>query len=217
MSRNNAVQRGYTIAELGSVMFSMGLVLGAIALIIGPLLASQNRAQAKVDTVQAAAAALYRVERDLRNTNLGSVYSCTTGAAPVCATPPPSLTGTTAIVIVTAYRNGTGQFQLTSAGKPNWQGAAVYWVDAAGDLTFGFDAPTSTGYQPGNLLSVADAQAAVADVTASGGKQLARWIQQMSIGVPGNGHQMSFQLQTRSTVGSASNETTYRTDLETRN
>ena len=200
-----------------SVMFSMGLVLGAIALIIGPLLASQNRTQAKVDTVQAAAMALYRVERDLRNTNLGSIYSCTTGAVPTCATPSPALTSTTAIVIATAYHSGTGQFQLNSSGKPNWQGADVYWVDAAGDLVFAFDAPTSTGYSQGNLLSAADAQAAVVDATTNGGKQLARWVQQMSIAVPGNGHQLSFQLQTRSTVGAASNDTTYRTDLETRN
>ena len=77
-----------------STIFVLGLIMSAIAFIIGPLLRSQDQTQAKVDTVQAAAMALYRVQRDLRNTDIGSVYACTTGASPACATPGPTLSST---------------------------------------------------------------------------------------------------------------------------
>jgi len=200
-----------------SVVFIIGLVMTAVALVMGPLLGAQSRTQAKVDTVQAASAALYRVERDLRNTNSGSVYACTTGASPTCAPASTILTSTNAIVLVSAYSNGTGQFQtLTSSGKPYWQGATVYWVDANGTLTYAFDTPISTSYTRGSLLSSLDAQAAVTDVTSGGGTQLARPVELMSIAIP-NSHQVTFQLQVKSSEGAATNETTYQTDLETRN
>jgi len=200
-----------------SVVFIIGLVMTGVALIMGPLLGAQSRTQAKVDTVQAASAALYRVERDLRNTNSSSIYACTVGGTPTCVAPSAALTSTNAIVLVSAYNNGTGQFQtLTSSGKPYWQGATVYWVDSAGTLTYAFDTPISTSYTKGSLLSPLDAQAAVTDVTGSGGTQLARPVELMSIAVPSS-HQVTFQLQINSTEGAATNETTYQTDLETRN
>ena len=216
MSPSNRRQRGYTLAELVSVVFIIGLVMTPIALIMGPLVNSQNRTQAKVDTVQGAAMALYRIERDLRNTNLGSIYECSTAAAPVCTVPASTLSSTGALVIVSAYRNGTGQFVTqSSSGKPYWQGADVYWVDTNGVLNFAFDVPAL--YTQGNLLSAADARTAVAHVLATGGAGIAQPVEQMSIAVPNVGHKVSFQLKIQSTIGTAINETTFQTDLETRN
>ena len=192
--------------------------MSAIALVIGPLLNSQHHTQAKVDTVQAAAMALYRIQRDLRNTDSGAVYSCTTGASPSCATPGPTFATTSAIVISTAYLNGTGQFQLvTLTGKPKWQGATVYWVDSAGNLDVAFDTPSPfvAGQNPINELQAAQA---VSDVTSGGGMQIARFVEQLSLAIPPSSqHRISFQLQARSTVNGALNETTYQTDSETRN
>jgi len=84
MSRSKVSQRAFTLAEVLSVLFILGLVLSFVALIVGPLLRSQSETQAKVDTIQAAAMALYRVERDLRNTTITYVYACTTGPTPSC-------------------------------------------------------------------------------------------------------------------------------------
>lgn len=215
MSRSSATQRGSTIPELLTTIFVLGLIMSTVALFLASLLRSQNQTQAKVDTVGAAATALYRVERDIRDATVGSIWSCTTGGSPACALPATALTATTAIVLPTAYQSGTGQFQLTASGTPKWQGAVVYWVDATGDLEVAFDKPGT--YTVGNTLSRPDAQNAVRDVTANGGLHLARSIQQLSLAVPGVGHKVSFQMQAQSTVGSASNETTYQTDLETRN
>ena len=218
MSTSRGAQRGFTLAELLTTIVIMALVMTPIALMIGPLLGSQSSAQAKTDTVQAATKALYKIERDLRNTNLGSIYTCTISGAPVCTSPTTSLGSTSAIVVATSYLNGTGQFQFqTASGKPFWQGADVYWIDPAGNLNYAFDVPTGTNYVKGNLLSANDAQAAINDVTANGGQLLTQFVQQMAIAVPNTGHQVWFQLQAQSTIGASSNETTYRTDLETRN
>ena len=214
--RSNCPQRGYTVAELLSVVFVLALITTAIALIMGPLLRSQSQTQAKVDTVQAADMALYRIERDLRNTDSGSIYACTTGASPTCTTPPTTLTATSAIVMPSAYHSGTGQFQLQAAsGSPKWQGATVYWVDSKGNIDVAFDTPV--GYVQGSTLSASDAANAVKDVTASGGMQLARFVEQLSLAVPGVGNRVDFQLQAKSTVNGALNETTYHTHVETRN
>ncbi len=219
MSRNSrSTQRGNTIAELLSVVVVLGLIMSSIALIIGPLLRSQHQTQAKVDTVQAAAMALYRLERDIRNTSISSIWVCTTDASPACtqATTLSSLTTAGAIVMPSAYANGTGQFQLQGNGKPKWQGATVYWVDAAGDLEVGFNAPST--YSIGNALTATDAQNAVLNVTASGGMHLARFTQKLALAVPSSSQNIVLlQLQARSTIGEASNETTYQTHLETRN
>jgi len=211
-------QRGYTIAELLSVIFVLALITTVVALIIGPLMRSQSQTQAKVDTVQAADMALYRIERDLRNTDSGLIYVCTTGASPACSTPATTLTATSAIVMPSAYKSGTGQFQLqTSSGAPKWQGATVYWVDSKGNLNVAFDPPP--GYIQGSTLSASDAANAMKDVTASGGMQLARFVEQLYLAVPGgvNQNQVDFQLQAKSTVNGALNETTYHTHVETRN
>jgi len=216
MSQSNTSQRGYTIAELLSVTFVMALLMTAVALVVGPLMRSQSQTQAKVDTVQAADMALYRLERDLRNTNLGLIWSCSTGASPTCQTPPGALTTTAAIAVASAYQGGSGPFQIiASSGKPSWQGLTVYWVDSRGNIDVAFDKPS--GYTVGKNPSKSDAQNAVSDVTAKGGVQLARFVETLAIGIPSVGHQVALQMQAQSTVNGAVNETTYRTDLETRN
>lgn len=218
MSRSSFAQRGYTIVELMSIVVVLGLVLTLVAAIIGPLLRSQNQTQAKVDTVQAAAMALYRLERELRNTELTSIYACTTSATPAC-TQPTALTSTPAIVVATAYQNGTGQFQFDpSSGKPNWQGATVYWVDTSGNLKVAFVSNATLGITtPDTPISATNAPIAVTSAM-TGGTTIARFVQQMSLQFPATSSNMlSVELQAQSTVSGALNETTYQTDVEPRN
>jgi hypothetical protein len=216
MSRSDRRPRGFTIADLVAVLFISGFAIAAIS-IMGPSPGSQDRTRAKVDTVQAVAGALHQIEHDLRNTDLGSVYACTINATPTCSIPTTALSTTSAIVIVSAYNNGTGKFVQSLAGKPGWQGADVYWVDPSGTLRFAFDAPTSTLYVRGDVLSVSDAKAAVADALVNGGVQLAGSVEHMSIAVPNIGHQVSFRLKIKTNAGAATNETMFQTDLVTRN
>lgn len=215
MSRSSA-QRGTTIAEVLSVVAVLGLIMSSVAFVIGPLLRSQSHTQAKVDTVQAAAMALYRLERDLRNSSVDQIFVCTTGATPSCSVPSSAPATAQALVVSSAFAGGKGAFQLQSTGLPNWQGATVYWVDAVGNLDVAFDGSPGT-FHTGQPLTASQAQAAVTDVTSSGGMQLARFVETLSIGVPPSGHEVTLELQARSTVNGANNETTYTTDVETRN
>ncbi len=216
MSTTSA-QRGTSVAELLSVIAIMALIMSSVALIIGPLLHSQDHTQAKTDTVQAAAMALYRMERDLRNSSVDQIFVCTTGATPSCSLPPTAVTVTQAIVAASAFKGGTGGFQLQPNNYPSWQGATVYWVDALGNLDVAFDPAPGTFTAPGPL-NLSEAQTAVSDVTAAGGMQIARFIQTLSLGVPaGSEHEVTLQLEAQSTVNGAANETTYRTNVETRN
>lgn len=211
--RSSSRRRGYSLVELLSIVVVLGLVLTLIAAIIGPLLRSQNQTQAKVDTVQAAAMALYRVERDLRNTELTSIYACTTTGTPTC-TQPTALTATSAIVVATAYQQGTGAFQFdASDGKPDWQGATVYWIDSSGNLKVAFDGTVGT---PGSPVNSTQAAQAVSDELTKG-FTIARFVQQMSLGIPLTGNVANFQMQAQSTVSGTLNETTYQTDIEPRN
>jgi hypothetical protein len=198
------------------VIAVLGLIMSSVAFVIGPLLRSQSHTQAKVDTVQAAAMALYRLERDLRNSSVDQIFVCTTGATPTCAAPAATPATTPAIVVSSAFANGSGPFQLQTTGLPDWQGATVYWVDAAGNLDVAFDDTPGT-FASGHPLTSLQAQAAVTDVTSSGGMQLARFIETLSLGAPASGHEVTLQLQARSSVNGANNETTYTTDVETRN
>jgi hypothetical protein len=216
MSRSDFRQGGFTIADLAAIVVISGFAIAAIS-IMGPPPSSNERMDVKLDAVQAAAVALSRIERDLRNTDLGSVYACTISATPTCAAPTTALSSTPALVIVSAYNNGTGKFVQSFTGKPGWQGADVYWVDPDGTLRFAFDTPASTLYIRGDLLSISDAKAAVVDALGSGGAQLASPVERMSIAVPNIGHQVSFQLKIKSNTGAATSETIFRTDLVTRN
>jgi hypothetical protein len=192
--------------------------MSSVAFVIGPLLRSQSHTQAKVDTVQAAAMALYRLERDMRNASVDQIFVCTTGATPACAAPPTTPATAQAVVVSSAFASGNGAFQLQATGLPNWQGATVYWVDAAGNLDVAFDANPGTFVAgSGQPLTASQAQAAVTDVTTRGGMQLARFVETLSLGAPVSGHEVTLQLQAKSTVSGADNETTYTTDVETRN
>jgi type II secretory pathway pseudopilin PulG len=218
MLRSRKSSRGVTLVELFSVIIVVGLILTAVAATIGPLLRSQNQTQAKVDTVQAAAMALYRVERDLRNTRPGSIYACTTGVSPTCAPPPTAPAPTSAIVMVTAYQRGLGPFQVDqTTGTPDWQGATVYWVDSQGNLNVAFDIPSGYVHGTTSTLSRTQAAQAVTDVFTTGGTAIARFVQQISLAQPPVGNTVTFQMLAQSTVSGALNETTYQTDVETRN
>ena len=217
----NRLSRGTTIPEMLTVIVILGLLMTTLVGVITPLLRSQNRTQAKLDTVQSAAVALYRVQRDLRQTYYAGTWACTTGSSATCSQPT-SFGTTTAVAFPTAYQNGTGQFQLQTgppnAGQPNWQGVMVYWIDSAGDLRWAFD-PNPTGFTDEHVTSTTAAKA-VADATTGvvTGTEIAANVQQFVVAIDvTRPNIISFQMQAKSTENSSVNETTYRSDVLARN
>jgi hypothetical protein len=197
------------------VVFVLGLLMSLMAAIIAPLMRSQARSLAKLDTVQSAAAALYRMQRDMRQTYYLSAFACTTGSSATCSRPTTLSNATTAIAFPTAYQNGNGQFQTQPSGYPAWSGFMVYWIDAAGDLNWAYD-PSPTGFVPNShAQTAASAAAAVAAATtgAVSGTEIAQNVQQLELAIPGATNVISFQMQAQSTENGSVNETTYRSDI----
>jgi type II secretory pathway pseudopilin PulG len=204
-----------------TVMVIVGLLMTMIVAIILPMMRSQNRTQAKLDTVQSAAVALYRLQRDLRQTYYDGTWACTIGSSASCSQPTTFGT-TTAIAFPTAYKNGIGQFQLqtgvSTAGQPNWQGVMVYWIDSAGDLRWAFD-PTPTGFTDEHVNSTTAAKA-VADATTGvvTGTEIAANVQQLAVAIDlTKPNMISLKMQAQSTENGSVNKTNYRSDVLARN
>jgi len=127
-------QRGFTLAEILTVLVIMGLMLCVVAFCVPLFLNGPQEAQSQVDNVESAALALYKMQHDTRPSTIKGVFACTTLPIPACSqpTPGPSMPPTLAVVIQTA--NGTGQFMLQN-GNPNWQGFIVYWLTPNADGT----------------------------------------------------------------------------------
>jgi type II secretory pathway pseudopilin PulG len=141
-------QRAFTIAEMLTVLFVVGLMLSAVAFAMPLFMRAPLEAQSQVDNVESAALALYKVQRDVRQSDVNGIYNCSLPPAPVCAIvtpPPPTVTPgpTQALVLVTAD-NPNGLFQVGGggggggggvAGYPKWQGFIVYWLTPNSDGT----------------------------------------------------------------------------------
>jgi prepilin-type N-terminal cleavage/methylation domain-containing protein len=128
--------RGFTIAEVLTVLVIVGLILSAVAMTTPMILRGQSQVQAQVDNIESSALALYRVQRDLRQSDTGGIFDCTATPVVVCSQPNTSPVATPALVIATAD-NGTGEFQpdAATAGSPKWQGFYVYWLTPNADGT----------------------------------------------------------------------------------
>jgi prepilin-type N-terminal cleavage/methylation domain-containing protein len=128
-------RRGFTVAELMTVLVVLGLVMTTVAFAVPLMLKAPIEAQSQVDDVQSAALALYKMQHDARPSTIKGMFSCTIAPMITCSdpTPPPApqpLPQTQAIVLVTA--NGTGQFSDLK-GNPNWQGYVAYWLTPNAD------------------------------------------------------------------------------------
>jgi type II secretory pathway pseudopilin PulG len=220
---NSRPQRGNTLVELLTATAVLALLMTMFVAVFTPLLRSQKQSQAKLDTVQSAAAALYRVQRDLRQTYYKSVYACTSSGSPSCvpAYTVSSFSNTyTAIAMPSAYANGTGAFQIaggSSTGYPNWVGMTVYWIDSSGALHWAFDSNLSGFPQGGGSPGTSSTVASQAVSDAINGNvhstQIAVNVQQLSVAYLGTANIISLQMQAQSTENGNTNETTYRSDV----
>jgi type II secretory pathway pseudopilin PulG len=146
--------RGFTIAELLTVTVLFGLLLTTIAAVIPAVLRSPTQMQAQVDEVDAGALALYKVQRDARQSDINGVFNCSTAPVVACT----QQTGSTPVntqAIAIAGDDGTTQFVnvVNNIGQTKWKGYVIYWLapSAAGvgmDLMRAFE-PIAIGFQNG--------------------------------------------------------------------
>jgi type II secretory pathway pseudopilin PulG len=126
-SRSARLARGYTIAELLTVTVLFGLLLTTVAAVMPAVLKSPAQMQAQVDEVNAAALALYKVQRDTRQSDVGGVFNCTTAPVVACAQQVGSIPIATQAIAIAGDNGGT-QFVNQQTGQTKWQGYVVYWL-----------------------------------------------------------------------------------------
>jgi type II secretory pathway pseudopilin PulG len=147
--------RGFTVAEVLTVVVIVGLILSVVAMIVPLLLKAPPQVQAQVDSVDSAALALYRVQRDVRQSDTKGIFNCTIAPTVSCAQPQGQPTTTPALLVATA--NPNGQFQSDKYGNPNWQGFIVFWLVPNSDGTSNslergfYAAPINFADPPGTL------------------------------------------------------------------
>lgn len=215
--------RGMTIAETLIVSVILGLMLLAIAGALPPLLSSPARAQAKADSISPAAAGLYLLERDLRESDANGVFACT-GWPASCGS---GLLGTadSAVVIATADDSADlGTQFLTYGQHPAWQGFVVYWQRSpGGDVYRTFEpAPMISQYfdpsQPGRSSLEGLAQNAAAAATVAPDPQIAlHHIASLSASVNTTTSVTSLEVVAAGEAGYDQNTTTFDDDVLDRN
>jgi type II secretory pathway pseudopilin PulG len=126
-SRSARFERAFTIAELLTVLVLFGLLLTTVAAVIPAVLRSPAQMQSQVDEVNAAALALYKVQRDTRQSDVGGVFNCATSPVVTCVQQlGPVPVNTQAIAI--AGDDGGTQFVNLQTSQTKWQGYIIYWL-----------------------------------------------------------------------------------------
>lgn len=213
-------RRGFTIAEVLTVLVIVGLMLGAVAFAMPLIMGGPIEAQSQVDGVQSSALALYRVQHDVRQSNVYGIFDCSMPPAPVCSIVAPPAPGSTppatpALVVVTAD-NPNGIFAVAGAGSgntgyPKWQGFYVYWLTPNADGTsqslhrvFSQDLSITETLGIPNV-SVADAQAVLtAAIAGGGGETVAQAISGLHVAIDQVNNIAHLQLDGGDTSGNKS-------------
>ena len=221
LHRRSRTQRGFSVSELLTVTVILGLLSTFVVLIIAPLLNAPNAQQAKIDTVQTGALALYALQRDVRQGQVNGVYVCTYPAPTTCTNPStaPTLAAVHVVAILTARQNGNQFAKWSNTGQPNWQGFQVYWLapDATGNGTFDLDYAFSvSGVQPGAAAASADTAVNSALQSASP-TVIAHNLLTLQVDADSVSKMVGFNVQAQSTVDSKVNETSYQGDSFARN
>ncbi|MGI8737518.1 MAG: PulJ/GspJ family protein [Candidatus Eremiobacter antarcticus] len=128
-------QRGTSLSELLIMMVIFGLVTGFVAVFLRPLLQAPRTQQTKVDALEGITQVTYKLQRDLRQSHMSAVFSCTNAASPVCTSPGVNFTAAPVVAILSPRPGGTGNMQWDSvSGFPVWQGYQVYWSVQSGGI-----------------------------------------------------------------------------------
>ena len=139
MRQTNSKWRGFSLAELLTVIVIVGLFMSVVVAVLVPVIHASGSGQAKAETVQTAAQGFYTVLRDLRQSTISGINSCTDASPSVCTQPgtlpaPPATSpacnspnNVPVLAMMTADSGGQRQADATS-GEPLWQGVLAYWT-----------------------------------------------------------------------------------------
>jgi hypothetical protein len=211
------------MAELLTVMVIFGIISAVVAAVVGPILRAPGQEQLKVDTMQAVAKTVYRIQSDIRQTTASGVYYGTNSVPTTCSAPSAGATPAPAqTLVLTSPRNGPkGPLVLSSAGAALQQGYNVYWLQqnpqhaTETDLDFAF-VPNPVGWQ--DTASYISLHIVDPAITASASAQIAATsVTAMNVGLNSSTNDVRFSLTARSNAGQSTNEATFVADTTFRN
>lgn len=215
--------RGFTLMELIVAVAVLALFFGIAFAVLLPVLAYLDPAQAKINTQQNAVPLLYKLQREVRESDYRVIFPVVSGS-PEPLTLVTSLTDVQTFAVATAKSGAAGapcspggDFQtVPGSGTPYWQGLDVFTLQNAA-LKCVYE-PLASGAQQlyrniplGDVSSAITAAGAVTNPPVFGNAVLDIKLQQDP-----TPYVVDFQIKAVSTVNGRSNATTYTEDILTR-
>lgn len=223
--------RGFSLAEMLVGIVVLVLFLGIAFFALQPVIEYIGAAEAKTDTQGNAVALIYKLERDLHESDARSVFYDNSGATAL-PTPPASPVSVTVFAVATADTgtNGgacypPGAFNVKGDGAPNWQGFEVF-IRSGSQLNCVFENESMTALCSGSSLPCsAAASAAITSAKAvTSPPYYGAGVLDLRIGAAGGQgvntgiiQYVNLQIQALSTVDGRTNVTSYPDQLQTRN
>jgi type II secretory pathway pseudopilin PulG len=217
-------QRGTSMPEIMTVTIIAVIVMTIVAALFKSISGAAGAEQVDTDLVQSADEALYRVQRDVRQSDPNGIFACTGASSAVVCTAASDLTApadTAFLAVLTAHAGGNGTMQWDVSGRPAWTGFEVYWLvpDANGtnNLAYCFaPAHIAPGVNPAILN--ADVINAVTTASASANLEVvAHSIARIQTMVDVSKDRVAIRITSQSGQGSNENSTAVQSDAYARN
>jgi type II secretory pathway pseudopilin PulG len=210
--------------EIMTVTIIAIIVMTIVASLFTSIAGAAGAEQMDSDLVQSANDALYRIQRDVRQSDPNGIFACSVTGGAVACTPGSDLTTPTDVqylAVLTARDGGDGMVQWDISGRPAWTGFTIYWLSpdgsGANDLASGF-APAQIAPGANPAILNADVINAVSDVTAVANPSIiAHSISGIQTMVDIATDRVAIRITSQSTDGSNTNSTSVQSDAYARN
>ncbi len=211
--------RGFALSELLVGVVVLGLFLGIAYAALLPVMWYLSPAQAKINTQQNAVPLLYKLQREVRQSDYRAIYVWQSGAANSL---PSAVTDVQTFAVANA-KTGTAGAACTGGdfktapdfGEPYWQGFDVFMLQNAA-LKCVYEPLTTPEYN--QFPSASDATTAI--TAANGVANLPTFgnaVLDVKMNADSTPYVVDFLIKAVSTVNGHSNATTYTEDILTRN
>lgn len=216
--------------EILTATFVAGIVMTMAVALIRPAVTAADAEQSQTELVHSIDDALYRIQRDIRQSDPNGIFVCETSAqqATTCtlASSLPAVTSTNYLAILTAHTGGDDLINWDGSGRPAWTGFDVYWLEpdangsgnANGEMLRYCFAPASI--QPGTAPAIlnADVVNAVASAVSSADAQtVARSVSEIDTVVKVSNDSVAVRLKGNTTDRSGNHPISVQADTYARN
>lgn len=201
------------------------MVMTMSVAIFRPAVTVSDAERVRTSLVQAMDSSLYRIQRDIRQSDPNGIFVCSGSTPPTSCTLASSLTTVTHtqyIAILTARDGGIGEMHWDSSGRPAWTGFQIYWLDANASnatqlLRYSFAPATiQAGIDP--VILNADVVTAVGSAMSSpGAETVAQNIDDMQTWVNVTRDSVAVRLGSAAADGTSADATTVQCDTYARN